>query len=69
MSVCTVCLYKYCKYEQRNVYVKGCKYNISIVSSVSVRPVNIIKKKRLIFVIKTSQFCFGTDSLADLLTD
>ena len=42
MSVRPVCLYKYCKYEQRNVYVNGYKYSISILSSVSVRPVNII---------------------------
>ena len=34
--------FKNCKYEQCNVYVKGCKYNISTVSSVSVRSVNII---------------------------
>ena len=38
-------MYKYCKYEQCNVYVKECKYNAIIVSSVSVRPANIIKKK------------------------
>ena len=39
-----VCLNKLCEYEQCNVNANVCKYNISIVSSVSVRLVNIKKK-------------------------